>query len=542
MVIALSFLVTPLALVNPYLTKLIIDKAYGGRNLKLFFILALIGGVVFIISLSLNYLSRYLSRRINRNVTFDMQKDFFAHLEGLPLSFYDNRSTGEQIYRVQSDARKVSSFISEIIPKIVKLIPQTIFILIIVFKLNWKLAGFAFMLVPVTYIQPYFFAKWRKKIALSRINKTQGMFKQIQEVFSHIRLIKAMGSGSQEKKRYQEKLKERMNFELKAANVAQLSSLTNSVFSKVVTGLIALYGGYMVIKNEMTLGSLTAIMIYLRQFVSCLKSGGTLYESISVNSVPCERLSEILDKNPEIIDSKFARPLKIKKGSIDFVDVYFGYKKEDPVLKKMSFLIPGNNKVAFVGPSGSGKSTILSLILRLYKYDSGSILIDGVNIENITLASLKSQIGIALEKPFLWNDTVYNNILYGAKGKVGRKDIIKAAEITEADVFIKELPNGYDTIVGERGCKISAGQMQRIALARAIIKKPKILILDEAMSSIDLETEEKIMDNILREFKSSTIILVSHRMALARRMDVIYSLESPSIMRIKNYEELLLQK
>lgn len=534
----LGLITTPLSLLNPYLTKLVIDKAYGNRDLKLFFILAIIGGGVFIISGLINSLSSYLSQRINRQVHFDMTRDLFKHLQRLPLSFFNNRSTGEHIYRIDQDVSSVSSFVCDTIPQTAKLFPRLLFILTIVFYLNWKLALLAVLLVPVSYIQPYLFGRWLKEITQKTILKTQAFFQELQEAFSHIHLIKALGKERYEIEKFEANLVKRKEFELKEARLSTISSFSGSILSKVISGIIVLCGGYQVIKGTTTLGSLTAIMIYLTQLTGLLKSVGNFYQTITVNSVTRQRLAEILDIRASIHDVKDAIAYNIKRGKIEFKGVFFGYNKKILVLKGINFLIEPASKAALVGPSGCGKTTIFSLILRLYEQEEGSILIDGIDIRKIKLDSLKSRIGIALQEPFLWNDTIRNNISYGAEWATD-EDIIKAARLAEAHDFIMNFPGKYDSVIGEMACKISEGQKQKIAIARAVIKRPKILILDEAMSSVDSETEDMIIDNIRTEFKDSTLIVASHRFSTVRKMDLVYFLEGPSAIRWGKHEQLL---
>ncbi|MFH1593475.1 MAG: ABC transporter ATP-binding protein [Candidatus Omnitrophota bacterium] len=537
LIILLGFLVVPLGLLNPYLTKFVIDKAYGNRDLKLFFILAAIGGMVFIVKGILEFFTAYLSKRVNRCVHFDMTRDFFKHLQKLPLSFFNSRSTGEHIYRINSDVRSVSDFVCNTIPQMVTLFPRLLFIIAIVFSLNRRLAILTALLVPISYVHPYLFGRWLREITRKTIMKTQGIFKELQEVLSHIHLIKALGKEKHEIVKFEKNLTKQIELELKNAKVLSIGSFSSSILNKALSGVIALYGGYQVIKGTMTLGSLTAIMIYLTQLMGVLSSIGKFYQTITVNSVTRQRLSEILDIKPSIYDSRDALPLTIKKGSIAFKDVYFGYNKNIPVLKEINFLIKSAGKVAFVGISGCGKTTILSLILRLYEQSNGTILIDGVDTRKIKLDSLKSQIGVALQEPFLWNDTIANNILYGAENATS-EDLIKASRLSEAHDFITGFPNGYDSIIGEMACKISEGQKQRIALARAVIKRPKILLLDEALSSLDSETEDRAMANIREAFEDSTILVVSHRLSTIRKMDVIYLFSGGTVMASGSHEEL----
>ncbi|MDD5422505.1 MAG: ABC transporter ATP-binding protein, partial [Candidatus Omnitrophica bacterium] len=228
----------------------------------------------------------------------------------------------------------------------------------------------------------------------------------------------------------------------------------------------------------------------------------------------------------------------IETGSVEFRDVSFGYRKDASVIDGISFLVEPYSKAAFVGLSGSGKTTMISLISRLYEPGEGGIYIDGVDIKKIKLASLKSQTSIALQQSYLWNDTIANNILYGAGGST-RQDMIEAAKLAEAHEFIIRSRDGYDSNVGEAGHSLSEGQKQRIAIARAFISKPRLLVLDEAMSSLDSETEDKIIDNIKREFKDSTVIIVSHRLSTVEKMDMVYFLKDSSTMESGTHEELV---
>jgi len=537
-VIILGLITLPLSLLNPYLTKLVIDKAYGNRDLKLFLILAIIGGSIFIFNGLINSLSSYLSQRINHHVLFDITRDLFKHLQHLSLSFFKNRSTGEHIYRINADTASVSRFVCNTIPRIVELFPRFLFIIVIVFYLNWKLALLTVILVPIGYIHTYIFGRWLKEITRCMIDKTQNIFRRLHEVFVHIHLVKALGKENYEIKRFEETLTKRLDFELKNERLTNITAFSEAVLNKMLSGIIALYGGYQVIKGTMTLGSLTAIMIYLTQFMGLLNSIGKFYQNIIVNSVSCQRLVEILDVEPGIMDKEGAVDYRNLERGIEFRDASFLYERDKFILKDINFLIKQGSKIALVGPSGCGKTTLLTLLLRLYELIKGSILIDDFDIKDIKLESLKSQIGIALQEPFLWNDTIANNILYGAENAT-YEDMIKSAKLAEAHNFIMELPKKYDSIIGEMGCAISEGQKQRIAIARAIIKKPRLLILDEAMSSVDSETEEKIVDNMKRDFKDSTIVIVSHRLSTVKKMDLVYFLESPSNMKVGTHQELM---
>ena len=303
----------------------------------------------------------------------------------------------------------------------------------------------------------------------------------------------------------------------------------------------------MVIKDEMSLGSLSAIMVYLLQLMALQGQFANFFQTTVIGLVSCERLTEVLDVEEEPRPLKTKGEISFKKGEVVFKDVSFGYKKDQHVLKDISFSVEDKRQIALVGPSGCGKTTILHLLLGLYCPWKGDILIDGYNIRELKPASLRRQIGIILQEPFLWNDSIDYNIRY-AVDRAQTRDIIKAAELAGADSFIRNLPQGYDTVIGENACKLSEGQKQRIAIARALVKEPKVLIFDEAFSSIDLESEAKIMRNIRDSFKEATLISVSHRLStvmgaeqayfLNREGKIIVDIPSNLIKKNKEFSDL----
>jgi ABC-type multidrug transport system fused ATPase/permease subunit len=309
------------------------------------------------------------------------------------------------------------------------------------------------------------------------------------------------------------------------------------VLTKIVSGLIGLYGGYSVIKGTMTLGSLTALMIYLKQMMGLLKSLGQTYQTIVVNSVSRNRLAELMDQQEESFSDENNIIEKILQG-ISFENVSFSYDDKEKVIDSLSFKINAGEKIAIVGGSGTGKTTILALILGLYSIEKGKICIDEINIKDIEKQSFREKIGVVFQEPFLWNDTIKNNILYGSPS-ANEKEIMDVAKATCIDEFIEKTPKGYESNIGEMACKISEGQKQRIALARALIHKPEILILDEALSNVDSETEEKITSNLKETLKNSIVITVSHRLSTVKKMDKVYFLEGKNKIEINTHEELV---
>jgi len=431
----------------------------------------------------------------------------------------------------------VEDLITTVPPQAVAVFPKLIVILFIIFRLNWQMAVFSLCLAPFLYLPPYYFINKRRAIWERLIKNSEQIFKTLHEVFSHIYLIKIFGKETFEIRRYLKKLIGNIRIELSGTRLEIFSGFSASALDKIIIGFISIYGGYQVIKGKMTLGSLTAIMVYLSQLVGMQGTFINFFQTTVLGLVSCQRVADMLDET-EKAKEKAVKSVIFKKGDIFFNKVSFGYLSEMPVLEGLDFSIKENANICLAAASGTGKTTLLNLIIGLYDPWEGEIFIDTSRISDIKSECLKSQIGMALQEPFLFNDTVKNNILYGRED-AGEIEMIKAAELSLVSDFVKNLPNRYETIIGENACKLSEGQKQKIAIARALIKRPKILILDEAMSSMDTVSEEKILSNIRRDLKGTTVIMVSHRLSTVMNADMVYFLKSRSEIAIASGESLL---
>jgi ABC-type bacteriocin/lantibiotic exporter with double-glycine peptidase domain len=537
-VLTLSSIGVPFSLAKPYLTKLIVDKAMIGKDLKAFIIIVLIGGGIFILGELFNRLKDSLGRYIRLRVNLDLNKKVFTHMQNFPLVWFQDKATGEHIYKMDNDINSVTDFITTTAPEALSVFPRLVFTLIIVFYLNWRMALFSLCLVPVLYLPPYYFSQKMRKILEDSIQGSERIFNDLQEIFSHIQLVKVFGKETTSIRIFLKRLISNMRVRIKSVNLEMFSGFTAEIASKIIAGLVTFYGGYQVIKGQMSLGSLTAIMIYLTQLIGLQGQLASFFQSSILGLVSCKRIDEILEEKTKIMEAKGAKNICFQKGEIIFKDVSFGYRPDQHVLKNMSFRIEGLGHIALVGYSGCGKTTLLNLFVRLYDPWEGDILIGGYNIKEFKLRSLKNQVGFVLQEPFLWNDTLENNIRYG-NTRAEEKDMLLAAKAAGVDDFVKDLPQGYRTIIGENACKISEGQKQKIAIARALIKEPKILILDEAMSSMDSASEEKIISNIKRTQKELTLITVSHRLSTVMGADLAYYFFRPNEMIVHKPQNLL---
>jgi ABC-type multidrug transport system fused ATPase/permease subunit len=527
-----------LGLITPYLTKLIVDKAYVNKNLKLFIFLAMLGGIVFLINGIITTLINYINRFIKLQVSFDLNRKIFKKLRGFSYRFFQDSSTGQNLYKIAYDIERVTQLISDVMPQVLYFMPKALFIFAIVFYLDRSMAFYSLALLPFLYFFLYFFTAKLKKAMKIWIENSQRIFEKAQEILSHIQLIKAFGKEIREEKSYIANVINNIRLNLANVKLELTGSFTIGTINRIILGLIVFYGGYQVIKGRMTLGTLSAIALYLNQLSSLQNALVYSLQQISLGFVSCERLEIILDAPAELQDKGKIKDAAFSKGAIEFRKLTFGYNSDRLILDNLNFCIEGGSWIGLVGKSGCGKTTLINLLLRLHKPIRGEILIDGCNIDNVKSKSFYAQIGAVLQEPWLWNDTIENNIRYG-KEEANFKEVQEVARIACIDDFINNLPDAYQTVIGENASKISEGQKQRLAIARAVIKKPKILILDEAFSSIDGALEAAIIDNIRGTLKDSTIIVISHRVSTISNMDLVYFLSGSGKIIKGTHEDLL---
>lgn len=527
-----------LGLLTPYLTKLIVDKAYGSRDFKLFVILVVITGIVFVLGSLFQGLSNYFVRYLKLRVALQLNRGIFQKFQSLPYGFFQNSSTGESLYKINYDIDQVTQWIADIVLRIIVLIPQSIFILTLILWISPKMFIFVLVLAPFLYIGPYHFSKVLRQAWKIWVEGSQGIFQRLQETFSHMYLIKVCGRERREARSYLKGVIENTRTRLKNIKLEVGAFFFNSVVQKAILGAIIFYGGCEVVQGRMTLGSLSAISIYLAQLSGIQGIVANFIQQISSGLVSCERLDRILGMPKDPFEEKAVRAVKFQNGKIEFEGVTFAYGPERKVLEEISFSVEGGACIALMGPSGCGKTTIINLILRLYRPASGRIHIDGEDIQTVSARTFYEQIGVVLQASYLWNDTLENNIRYG-KEDASLAEIEEAAGIACIEAFIHTLPGKYKTVIGESACKVSEGQKQRIAIARAVLKKPKILLLDEAFSSLDSELEEKILGHIRKALPGSTIVLISHRPSTLQRTDRVYFLEEGRKMDSGTHDEIL---
>jgi ATP-binding cassette subfamily B protein len=510
------------------------DKALLNKELRVFINLVLIAGTIFILSGLISALENFFRTIIRLKVNFDLNKRLFYQLQNLPLNFLKDASTGEHMFKINYDIEKVVDFIVSVPEEAINIFPRLFLIVAIVFYLDWHIALFSLLLISALYLPIHHFTQRLRKVLNEFLSHSQNVFKYLEEVFSHIYLIKAFGKEIRETKTYLKFLIANMKIRLRNLRLEAFSNFIEGSLSRIITGLITIFAGYHAIKGSITIGTLTAIMLYLDQLMGLQAKTIHFSRRIILGLESCKRLNEILQIKPLAAGRK--KGLILDKLRIEFNQVSFAYKPDEIILDNISFHLRGGI-IGLVGPSGCGKTTILNLILRLYQPNKGRILFNADDLNELDIHLLRHSTSIALEEPYLWNDTLENNIRY-ANEIATEEDFLRVLKITGVEDFARHLPNSYKTVIGENACKISEGQKQKIALARALIKKPRLLILDEAMSSMDSLSEDRIILEI-RKLNIPLVIVVSHRLSTIMAAEQIFFLKKPDTIVSSKPNELM---
>ncbi len=540
-VLACAFTMSGLDLVFPYATQQMIDQYIPERNLAMIVQIVVFLFVLYILRFTFQYIVHYWGHVVGIRMETDMRKKLFSHLQTLSFKFYDNNKVGYLMSRIVNDLHNVSElahhgpedlFISSI------LIIGSFNILV---RMNWQLALFTFSLIPVMIFFSIKLGRRMHQNFRDIREKVAEVNSQIEDSLSGIRVVKSFTNEPYENSKFdQGNNRFRLSRESAMKTMASFFAGIN-FFSNMITLITISAGGYYVYQGQLKVGQLVAFLFYVNMFMNPVRRLVTLNENFQQGMAGFGRFQELLQVQPEFTDQKGALELTGVKGEIEYREVSFGYGDDSKVLEHINLKIEANQTVAFVGPSGAGKTTLCNLLPRFYEIESGQLLIDGTDIRDITLASLRSNIGIVQQDVFLFNGTVRDNIAYGKPG-ASDEEIIAAARQANADQFIIKLRNGYQTDIGERGVKLSGGQKQRIAIARTFLKNPPILILDEATSSLDNESEKIIQASLVRLARNRTTLVIAHRLTTIKNADLIIVLTEEGIVERGKHEELIREK
>jgi len=524
-------------LIGPLIPMAMINYAYNRHDLFVFNMLILAGLVVFVFNGITGAIRGYTATYIRNMLDFDLRAHYYRHLFSLSQRFFQKRTTGEQMFRLGPDISGTVSFVVDSIPRAITQLTTAVGVFVVTFWLDWRLCVLAIVAVPPFYIHSYFFGKKQQQITRAVREKEQEIHSGMAEAFSHASVIKAFSRERTEVKRYLGSWISNIRLRLVSYKIGLISGSSLSVMDTVITTGLTYYAGYQVIEGRMSLGAMVAIMLYVFKLMGVLRSFGDLYRDIMVKQVSMDRVLETLDAQPEVADLPDAVKVDRIQGEIELEKVSFGYEAGQRVLDEVSFSVPAGKTLGIVGQSGAGKSTIVGLILRLFDPDSGAVKIDGRDIRGLKRASYVDKVGVVLQEPWLFNTTVRENIAFG-RPEASQDDVVEAAELAEALDFINELPNGLDTQIAEHGARLSEGQKQRIAIARALIRRPSILILDEATSNLNVSLQRRILTNIRSWDQRPTLIVVSHRVTAVQDADEIIVLKKGRVVERGRHEEL----
>lgn len=522
----------------PFVIKDMVDQVLSEKNTTMLNWIVLSIIVVFVIRGIAYYGQSYLMNYVGQRVIIDIRKAVFEKLQRLSMSFYDKHKTGTIMSYVTND---VSALQSAMVDNVVEMITETVILvasIVMMIYLDWKLFLVTFATFPVVL---FFIDSFGKRIRKSgsRIQEAAADITSVlQEVASSPRVIKSFVREGYEVERFD---KENMNNFRANMKYAQLSStLTPTIefVAAVGVSIILWYGGNSVINGSITAGSLVAFLTYAVNISNPIKRLSRVIGNIQKALAAAQRVFDVLDLPEVIKNAPDAKALPPVKGDVRFKDVCFAYNESEEVLSHVSFEVKPGEMIAFVGPSGAGKSTVASLLPRFYDATNGSITIDGQDIRKVTLDSLREQVGIVPQETVLFNGSVYDNILYGRLDAT-REEVEAAAKAANAHDFIMQLPNGYETMLGDRGMNISGGQRQRISIARAILKNPQILILDEATSALDTESERVVQEALDRLMVGRTSFVIAHRLSTIKNADKIMVLEKGQLIEQGNHDELM---
>ncbi len=501
--------------------------------------LAILALIVYIARAVLQFLRSYMSHVAGWGVVADARREIYEHLQRLSLRFYEDKQTGDLMSRMVNDSDMFETLIAHAIPDTLVNVLMLFGVVAVLVSLNVQLMLLSLIPVPFIILAARGFSKYVRPAFRQRQQELGELNATLNDNLSGIREIKAFTREEVEAQRISKHISHYRDSLLRALRLMATFQPFVEFSSSLGTIVLIYFGGRLALKQVLPLEDLVAFFLYLEMFYQPIRALSGAWENVQHAMAGAERVSELLQETPEIYDKPDAITLPGKaKGAISFENVSFYYVKGDTVISNINLDIPANSVVALVGPTGVGKTTLVSLIPRFYDVVEGRITLDGYDIRGLTLKSLREQISIVLQDVFLFHGTARENILFG-RPDATEEEVIAAAKVANAHEFISRLPNGYDTVIGERGVKLSGGQKQRLAIARAVLKDAPILILDEATSSVDTETEMLIQQALERLMVGRTTIIIAHRLSTIRSADKIVVLEDAGIKEMGTHEELM---
>jgi ATP-binding cassette subfamily B protein len=541
-------------LLEPWPLKIVFDYIFGSKRMpdwltsavsfigtdKLsildFAVLAVIAIAIF--GAISSYLEKYLTTSVGQWVMHDLRRVLYSHIQRLSLSYHDQKRTGDLISTVTSDIDAVQSLISQVMLGLLVNVLTLVGMALVMLYLNWQFTLIALLVAPGLFLVVYHYTHRIKKASRAVRQQEGEVVSVLEEVLSSIRVVKAFAREDYEQKRFEQESRESVERALQARSIkAKLPPIVEIIVA-CGTCLVLWYGARLVLSGGLTSGELLVFLLYLGKMYKPMRELSKMTDTISKAQIGWERIRAVLENEMQVRDLPGAKPAPHFKGRIEFDRVSFAYNETQPVLRDLSLKIQPGQLAALVGPTGAGKTTIVSLLPRFYDVTSGEVRIDGIDIRRFKIKSLRQQISFVLQESLLFRATVAQNIAYG-KPEATHAEIVRAARLANADEFIDKMPDGYDTMIGERGVTLSGGQRQRITIARAIIRNAPILILDEPSAGLDSASEKLVFDALGNLMTGKTSIVIAHRLATVRSADVIYVVDEGHVVEQGTHEELL---
>lgn len=523
---------------NAWLMQPVIDGIFLEQDPVMLWLVPLAIIVVAVLKGVTMYGQTVLLNFVGQRIISDMQMKLFGHLMHSDIGTFHEESTGRLISRFTNDIMMMRNAVTNIITGLARELLSMIFLVGVMIYQSWELSIIALLVLPTAFWPMSRLAKRMRKLSRSTQDKLGHFTSQLDETFGGVRMVKAYNREDYEIERARSTIEHLFTLYYKATRVQAASSPIMEMLGGLAIAGIVFYGGWQVHEGSTTPGAFTSFIVAMLMAYKPMKSLSNLNTSLQNGLAAAERYFAAIDQQPTIQNAVDAVELSVKKARIELKDISFHYHAESAGVKHISLDVPAGKTVALVGHSGSGKSTLINLILRFYDVDSGAITIDGTDIRQVTLGSLRRNMALVSQEIVLFDDTVRANIAYGRDG-ASEDDIITAAKNAAAHDFITAMPQGYDTVIGADGVKLSGGQRQRLAIARAMLKNAPILLLDEATSALDTTSERQVQEALTKLMKNRTTVVIAHRLSTIQQADVIYVLEMGEVAESGSHEELL---
>jgi ATP-binding cassette, subfamily B, bacterial MsbA len=529
-----------LSLAGPYTLQFLIDAVFTEGNEELLNQITVVLIIIFALQAVFYFIRAYQLSYIGERVMVDLRLNLFQHLQKLSLSFYNERRTGELVSRATNDVSTVRTLVTSDVSTAISQVITFFGALILILITDWRLTLFMLMLVPLVVIVALIFGRRLRKISSAVQDQLADATTVLEESIGGVRVVQSFTREDYEIGRYRHSIEQTFALALKRIKLSSTFGPIASFMGFAVVVAVFWFGGQQVLNGTLTAGQLTMFLILTLTIAGSIGSFSGLWTSLQEALGATKRIFEILDTPSDIVDQPEAKPLARIDGHITFDRVSFAYKdnSDQHVLRGVSLEVKPGEVLALVGPSGAGKTTLVNLIPRFFDPQTGGVCIDGQDIRSVQVKSLREQIGLVPQDTLLFGGTVRENILYG-KLDAAEDELIEAARAANAHDFIIQLPKGYETVVGERGVKLSGGQRQRIAIARAILKDPRILLLDEATSSLDSESEGLVQEALDRLMQGRTSVVIAHRLSTVHHADRIAVLDHGQLVELGTHAALI---